>query len=112
MRIAVPVAAGQLCQHFGHCEAFALLDIDREQGTILAREDVTPPPHQPGMLPPWLADRGADLVIAGGMGSRAQAIFQQHGVEVIVGASPAAPETVVEAWLAGDLQAGPNACDH
>jgi len=112
MRIAIPLAGGRLCQHFGHCEQFALVTVDRDTGTIVDREDVTPPPHQPGLLPPWLAERGVALVIAGGMGQRAQAIFQHHGVDVLVGAAPLRPEDLVAAWSAGTLQTGVNACDH
>jgi predicted Fe-Mo cluster-binding NifX family protein len=112
MRIAIPVAAGRLCQHFGHCEQFALVDVDREAGTVTARQDVTPPPHQPGLLPGWVAEQGASLVIAGGMGQRAQAIFQQHGVAVVVGAPPDAPEEIARQWLDGTLAPGTNACDH
>ena len=28
MKIAIPLAAGRLCMHFGHCEQFALVDVD------------------------------------------------------------------------------------
>ena len=28
MRFAIPLAEGQLCMHFGHCEQFALVDVD------------------------------------------------------------------------------------
>ena len=33
--IAIPVAGGQLCMHFGHCEQFALLDVDTASKQIL-----------------------------------------------------------------------------
>lgn len=46
------------------------------------------------------------------MGQRAQALFCQHGIDVIVGAPAETPETLVAAWLAGTLQSGENACDH
>ena len=35
MRIAVPTAYGKLCPHFGHCETFAIVDVDPEKKTIL-----------------------------------------------------------------------------
>ena len=28
MKIAIPLANGQLAMHFGHCEQFALIDVD------------------------------------------------------------------------------------
>ena len=112
MRIAIPVAAGRLAMHFGHCEAFALIDVDADAKRILNQETVAAPDHQPGLLPPWLAERGADMIIAGGMGSRAQGLFAEQGIEVLVGAPAAEPERIVEAHLAGVLETGGNVCDH
>jgi predicted Fe-Mo cluster-binding NifX family protein len=112
MRIAVPIVEGKLSMHFGHCEQFALLDVDPQTGTIVGRKDVEPPPHEPGLLPPWLAQRGVNLVIAGGMGQRAQQLFEAQNIRVLVGASSETPEKVVGEYLAGTLQVGGNACDH
>jgi predicted Fe-Mo cluster-binding NifX family protein len=112
MRIAIPLADGKLAPHFGHCERFALIDVDPMSKTILKREDVEAPPHQPGLLPPWLAEKGARLVIAGGMGQRAHSLFTGHGIQVLVGAPPGTPERLVLDYLAGTLQLGANICDH
>ncbi|MGV8039223.1 MAG: iron-sulfur cluster carrier protein MrpORP [Thermoanaerobaculaceae bacterium] len=112
MRIAIPLADGRLAQHFGHCAAFALLDVDLDRREILARRDVPAPDHQPGLLPPWLAERGANIILAGGMGSRAQQLFAHHGIQVIVGVPSETPEALVTAWMAGTLVSGENVCDH
>ena len=112
MRFAIPLADGKLAVHFGHCASFALLDVAPDGKAIMMREDVEAPPHQPGLLPPWLAERGVKRIIAGGMGQRAQALFAEHGIEVIVGAPVEAPEKLVERCLAGTLSVGDNACDH
>lgn len=112
MRIAIPMAAGKLSMHFGHCEQFALLDVDPQTGTILGRKDIDPPAHEPGLLPPWLAERGVNLVISGGMGQRAQQLFAAQNIRVLVGASSGSPEGVVGEYLAGTLQVGKNVCDH
>ena len=109
-RIAVPVAEGRLSMHFGHSEKFALVDV--ESGKIVSSEFVDAPPHQPGLLPAWLGERGADLIIAGGMGSRAKNLFEEKGIEVVVGAPCESPERVVEQFLAGELALGDNVCDH
>jgi ATP-binding protein involved in chromosome partitioning len=111
-RIAIPLADGRLAQHFGHCECFALVDVNPATATIGERQDVAAPPHQPGLLPPWLAERGAAIIIAGGMGQRAQELFTGHGIRVIVGAPSASPEDLVSAYLAGTLEVGVNTCDH
>jgi ATP-binding protein involved in chromosome partitioning len=112
MKIAIPVSDGRLSMHFGHCERFAVLDVDPESKTIRGREDLEAPPHEPGLLPRWLAEKGANLIIAGGMGRRAQDLFAQNGIQVIVGASAGSPEAVVGDYLSGTLKTGQNVCDH
>lgn len=112
MRIAIPLANGRLAQHFGHCAAFALVDVDLTSKEILTRREVPAPEHQPGLLPRWLAEQGAGMILAGGMGSRAQQLFAQQGIHVVVGAPAEPPEELVTAWLAGTLESGANLCDH
>ena len=112
MRYAVPVSNGKLSAHFGHCERFAIMDVDESTKAITGKEMLTPPPHEPGVLPAWLADQGVAVVIAGGMGSRAQGLFQQNRIRVIVGAAAENPEKVVLDYLQGSLVVGDNACDH
>ena len=110
MRVAIPIAEGKLCLHFGHCEKFAFVDVDGK--TVGEREDHEPPAHQPGVLPRWLAENKVNVVIASGMGGRAQALFADAGIDVVVGAPAQAPEELVKAYLNGTLQAGENICDH
>ncbi len=110
-RFAVPTNDRKLCAHFGHCEAFALFDIDGD-GKVSNEAYVTPPPHEPGLLPPWIAQQGVNYVIAGGMGARAQQLFAEHGVRVITGAQGEDPREVVENYLKGTLVTGANTCDH
>jgi len=112
MRIAIPIAGGRLCPHFGHCEHFALIDVDPNTKAIVKQELVDAPAHQPGLLPRWLHDRQAEVIIAGGMGSRAQGLFAERGIQVLVGAPSEAPEVIVKAYLDGTLKTGDNVCDH
>ena len=112
MKFAIPLAEGKLAIHFGHCASFALIDVDQATKTIQQRGDVEAPPHEPGLLPPWLAERGANVIIAGGMGGRARDLFTAQNIEVIVGAPADTPERIVTGWLAGTLEVGGNACDH
>jgi predicted Fe-Mo cluster-binding NifX family protein len=112
MRIAIPLAGGKLCTHFGHCECFALLDTDPATKQTLKTEEVNAPPHQPGLLPRWLAERQVNVIIAGGMGRRAQELFRSTGIDVVCGAPGGEPEQIVATYLAGTLATGENACDH
>jgi len=114
MRYAVPVSNGILDEHFGHCQGFALVDADEDKKEITNSEIVPSPGHVPGVLPPWLAERGVKIVIAGGMGGRAIDLFRQSGIEVILGAPAVSPEQAVKDYLDGNLVTGANTCtdDH
>lgn len=112
MKFAVPTNDGNLCLHFGHCEVFTFIEVDEETKEIISKVEVTPPPHEPGILPPWIAQQGATVVIAGGMGARAQQLFVNQGIKVIVGANAQNPEVLVKEYLNGTLETGANACDH
>jgi predicted Fe-Mo cluster-binding NifX family protein len=112
MRIAIPLAQGKLSQHFGHCEEFALIDVDTESNTIGNKELIPAPDHQPGLLPRWLKDRGVSVVISGGMGRRALTLFEQEGIKVHIGAPSESPNRLVQLYLEGNLPVGVNMCDH
>ncbi len=111
MKFAIPVADGMLFGHFGHAPAFAIIDTD-ETGAITAREDVAAPPHEPGLLPKWLSERGVELVMTGGIGPAAVNLLAKRGIEVLSGVAGDTPEALVAAHFAGTLQTGANGCDH
>ena len=81
-------------------------------GEVTGKETASPPGHQPGVLPRWLHEKGANVIIASGMGQRAQQLFAQNDIEVVVGASDDTPEQLVSAYINGTLEAGENICDH
>jgi Mrp family chromosome partitioning ATPase/predicted Fe-Mo cluster-binding NifX family protein len=110
IKFAVPTAGGKLCAHFGHCDQFAL--IETEDGKIKDQSMHTPPPHEPGVLPRWLHEKGAHVIIAGGMGASAQQIFNENGIKVITGAPMDTPEVLVNQYLSETLVTGSNVCDH
>jgi predicted Fe-Mo cluster-binding NifX family protein len=110
MKVAIPMAMGKLTAHFGHCREFCFVQV--EGGAITGTEVHVPPPHEPGVLPAWLRENGITLVIAGGMGHRAQELFSQAGITVVTGAPVEEPGALVNAYLAGSLVTGENACGH
>ena len=112
MRYGMPVSGGRLATHFGHCEAFALFDVDENTKEIVARDVVASPGHSPGVLPAFLAEQGASVIIAGGMGSRAVSLFEDNRIHVVLGAPEDDPEVVMKAYLAGTLATVENVCDH
>jgi len=108
--ICVPTYDGQLTQHFGHAETMTFFTV--RGGKIVGQENRKPPEHAPGVIPRWVAEQGAHVILAGGMGSHAQELFQAGGVQVVCGAPALAARLVVEQYLAGELVTGQNACDH
>ncbi len=112
MRYAIPVSGGKVSPHFGHCEFFAVMDTDENNRQIVRKELMPSPGHQPGLLPGWLAEQGVAVVIAGGMGSRAQGLFREHRIGVVVGAVESDPERAVLSYLDGQLTTEGNICDH
>ena len=110
MKFAIPLAEGKLTAHFGHCQEFAILDV--EDNEITNKEIIIPPPHEHGVLPAWLKEMGAHVIIAGGMGNRAISLFDQAGIQVITGAPVEDPEILVKDYLKNTLVAGDNLCDH
>ena len=110
MKFAIPLAAGKLTAHFGHCQEFALVEVEGHE--IKGKETLVPPPHEPGVLPKWLHDLGTNVIIAGGMGARALDLFAQNDIEVIVGAPSLTPEELVGRYLDNSLESGGNVCDH
>jgi ATP-binding protein involved in chromosome partitioning len=112
MKIAIPVSEGRLSMHFGHCSQFILFDVDPEGKNVLSKEEIPAPDHQPGLLPQWLHEQGAQVIIAGGMGRRAQGLFVDKGIQVVLGSLEDDVDDIVAKYLEGKLQTGPNICDH
>lgn len=110
MRFAIPLADGKLTAHFGHCQEFAMIDVEEKQ--IKKKEILVPPPHEPGVLPKWLHDLGTNVIIAGGMGNRALTLFEENGIQVVTGAPSLVPEELVQSYLENSLVSGNNLCDH
>jgi predicted Fe-Mo cluster-binding NifX family protein len=108
--IAIPIENGVLCAHFGHCEQFAIVEV--ENNAIINIRALTPPEHVPGLYPRWVAQFGVTDVIAGGMGQKAIDLFNQQNINVFAGAPVKNPSELVSDFLAGTLSLQANYCDH
>lgn len=112
MRIAIPITDGKLSAHFGHCEEFALVEMNEQTKEVSSIVKLQPPAHEPGVLPKWLSEQKTDVIIAGGMGQRAQQLFASNNIKVVVGASDQSAEELASAYLNNKLETGNNICDH
>lgn len=107
MKIGVAKDGNYVSQHFGHCEGFQVFEI--KDGQVAGQDFIQSPGHRPGFLPPFLAEQGVNVVIAGGMGASAQNLFQERGISVIVGAAGKI-EDVVDKYLKGNLFSTGSVC--
>ncbi|HNT52223.1 MAG TPA: NifB/NifX family molybdenum-iron cluster-binding protein [Candidatus Syntrophosphaera sp.] len=110
MKIAIPLTSGALSSHFGHCEAFAVYTV--ENGAIHKEEVVDPPVHEPGSHPAFLHQLGCSVVIAGGMGVKAQQLMCANGIQLVIGVPALPTRELVDQYLQGTLQPGDNRCEH
>jgi len=112
MKIAVPLtAADEFSPHYGAAAKFAVYDVDPGRRVVIGRTVVVPQEPEPCAWPPLLRTAGVEVVLAGGMGRGAQARMAELGLSVLAGILPAAPDTLVAAWLAGRLSVEANRCD-
>ena len=109
MKIAIANQDGDVAAHFGRCPSYTIIDV--EDGRVTQRLEVDNPGHQPGFLPRFLAEKGVNCIIAGGMGPRAQNLFADQGIQTVTGIQGSIDD-VIEQHMAGRLQAGEDMCGH
>lgn len=110
MKIVIPTQDEKLCGHFGHCESFTFVDVNLENKEILSIESRVPEDGISCQSASWIAEQGANVVLAGGIGGRPMMIFAQNGVEVIAGCPELPVKDVIEAFMSNTLVAGENSC--
>lgn len=108
IKIAVACVGDDVAEHFGHCEAFMLFDVENK--TIVKEERIPNPGHKPGFLPNFLNDKGVKVVISGGMGGGAIAIFNEKQIQVVTGASGNAA-AAAKAFAEGTLVSTGSICN-
>ena len=107
MRVAISTDGDYVSAHFGRCPSFTIVNI--ENGKVAKKEMVENPGHQPGFIPQFLHQKGVECIIAGGMGMRATGLFNELGIQAIVGVSGKIDD-VVEKLQKGTLEGGESLC--
>ncbi len=92
MKIAVPYSDGQVFQHFGKSEQFKIYDtIDDE---IISSEIVDTSGSGHSALADFLKEKGAGVLICGGIGVGAVTALQNAGIQILGGAEGEADKCV------------------
>ncbi len=89
--------------HFGRCPYFVIVDVEGEEvQQIQVIENPFFAGHQPGMVPEFIHNQGADVMLSGGMGHKAIGFFQQYGIKPVTGAHGNVRNTL-EDYLGGRM---------
>jgi predicted Fe-Mo cluster-binding NifX family protein len=107
MRYAISTEGDFVSAHFGRCPSFTIVDVEDSGAKIV--EVLDNPGHQPGAIPRFLKEKGADCIVTGGMGARAQGFFEELNMQAIVGVWGRIDE-VVSQLGAGTLRGGESTC--
>ena len=108
MKIAIASEGSTVSQHFGHCDGFTIYDVEGKE--IKGDAFIANPGHRPGFLPNYLYEQGISVIIAGGMGAGAVAIFNEKGIDIVTGAAGNVKDAV-NAYLAGTLKSSESICN-
>ena len=87
MKYATPVSGGKLSAHFGQSTEFMLIAV-------------------------LLANKGVNVVLAGGMCMGPRLAFERNNIQVVLGVTEMDPEKAVLSHLNQTLISGQNVCEH
>jgi predicted Fe-Mo cluster-binding NifX family protein len=98
--------------HFGRCPYFIMVEVEDGQiQDVSAVENPFYAAHAAGQVPSFIHGQHADAILAGGMGRRAMAMFEEMGIDPVCGV-PGTVGPAVQAYLAGTLAGGAPCAEH
>lgn len=95
----------RISQHFGHCDLYTVVEV--KDGAVKAVSTMENTAHaEGGCLAPVrkLSESGVNVLLAGGMGKRPLAGFNEAGVRVLHTGLSSQVGQAVQAYLAGGLK--------
>lgn len=111
LKIAVPTDEnGVLDGHFGHAKFFEVFEV--VDNKIESQTKLTPPPHEPGVIPKWLVQNEITDVITSGIGQKATKILSHFNINVHKGANILEGKKLVEDLLSETLELTDENCNH
>jgi len=105
---------GSLSAHFGRCPYYTMVDVeeDKVMDTTVIDNPYFNSHAPPGVVPQFIKEQGAQVMIAGGMGPRALEHFNQFGIEAITTGTQESVETILNAYLRGEISGAAGCDDH
>lgn len=92
---------GTVGEHFGRVPTYTIVDSETDQVDVIPNESS----HMGGSGLPadLLAREGVDVMVCSGLGRKAIRLFEDHGIEVFIGAGGTVEEALEE-WCENQLQ--------
>jgi len=112
MKIAIPTRGNVVDDHFGHCEAYTVFDIDENKKIISS--EMLPSPQGCGCksnIASVLKQKGVSVMLAGNMGNGALNVLNSQGIEVYRGCSGDVRQ-LTETFLQGEIGDSGEGCHH
>jgi predicted Fe-Mo cluster-binding NifX family protein len=112
MKIALPTRGTIVDSHFGHCEAYTIFDIDKNNN--ITGSEILPSPQGCGCksnIAGVLKEKGVTVMLAGNMGNGAVNVLANHGIAVYRG-NAGDVRKLTEAFLRGNVMDSGETCQH
>ncbi len=111
LKLAIPVTDGVVADHFGHCEYYALIEI--ENGIVKATENITAPEGCgcKSNIANLLAEKGISLMLAGNIGDGAFNKIRSQHIDVIRGCTGELDKLITQ-FINGEICDSQQNCDH
>ncbi len=103
IKIAIPMAEGKFCEHFGGAKEFLIFEGNPSSGILMGNTLLPAPEHKPGSLPTWLAAQQVDMLVASAIGERALLMLADSGISTFLSNGAADPSEIAQACLRGSL---------
>jgi predicted Fe-Mo cluster-binding NifX family protein len=112
MKIALPSRQNQIDNHFGHCEYYTIMTVDKDKKEIISQEMLESPAGCgcKSNIAQTLSDIGVSVMLAGNMGQGAVNVLKNSGIEVIRGCSGDV-KTVADNWIQGNVADSGDSCE-
>ena len=106
MKVCIPTMGSngldeQVGEHFGRVPTFTMVDTETNEINVI--DNTSEHMGGTGYPPDLIARTGAEVMLCGGLGRRAVAMFEELGIMVYVGASGTVKDAV-QLWKDGKLQ--------
>lgn len=106
-KVAIAVDSGEVAQHFGRCDKYVILRC--KNGKIKEKKDLKHPGHKPGFLPKFLAEKGVEVILTGGIGRKAINLFERADIKIISGVKGEVNK-VIKDLMEEKINGGKNLC--